>query len=87
MSIKQKLEWGIFPIASRRHQPRDSGYRYAPHDLTHDDSVSIIVAIVATPFVAAILSSFHGGNNMDFGGWLLFLIFLDIYLIWNIRHS
>lgn len=85
MGIKQRLEYGTFFMASRRHQSRGGGGGYH-HPLNHDDAWSIVIAFIGTPFLAFFLSLFHGEKNMDFFGWLFFILFMDMVLIWSIRH-
>jgi hypothetical protein len=44
MSIKHKLEYGIYPIASRRHQPRDNwgSFQKFPHEYTKDEASLVL---------------------------------------------
>lgn len=86
MSIKQKLEYGIFPIASRRHQPQDNAgtFHKFSHMYTPDESTVIVGSWIATPIIAAIADA---TTQASFGEALIMMIIIDLFLIWEIKSN
>lgn len=86
MSVKQRLEYGIYPIASRRHQPRDNWntFQEFPHDYTPDESKAIIASWVATPIIAMIADAM---TQFSFGEALILMIIIDLLIIYEVKHG
>lgn len=87
MSIKQKLEWGIYPIASRRHQPRDNYNTFHKiHIWTPDEGILILSAWLLTPITAAIGMAISGGR-FSYGESLILVMFLNFVLTVLVKTS
>ncbi len=85
MTVKQRLEYGIFPIASRRHQPRDwGGFQRFSHLYTPDESQAIILSWILAPIIAGVGEQF---SDFSFGEILFLMICLNLYLIWEIKKG
>lgn len=85
MSVKQRLEYGIYPIASRRHQPHDNwgSFQRFPHTYVRNEALAIIWAWTLILPISVVLAIF----GVPFGTALATILFWVIVFTVSIARS
>lgn len=86
MSVKQRLEYGIFPIASRRHQPRDNwgSLQKFDHEYTREESQAIVWSWILTIPAIFVAMAVTGRSLIE---CFVYVIIIDLMIWWAMKHD